>query len=309
MRIRLSVTLSLALILLLLAVAVAYGQSASSTDILLPSSFHIAQDSTRAYDANGNSINVGGSIDLVRSGGAVYMSIPASAPAGAVLSLLQDTSTGALFRNNTMVLPVNTRDRQTAYLILAMDSVSSDGGRLNGRVTGLMLNTPAITSGNDSASFIVYLKGLPDNAGYSISMANDHTIEQAIIWDASKNDPGDSLRLMASVSGMTKDAQSSIGYVVVKMKPYGQEPYGNVSVYRYDKGAAAKLPCNVVRTADGATVYEAISPGSGTFALIGAFSQVSNEKTSPVDMFIVGGILAALIIALVVMIRRVTKKD
>jgi len=238
----------------MLASAIAHGQS--SLDISIPASFSLAP--TKAYDSNYSTVDVWGNIDLSGYGSAVYVSIPTNAPGGSTLAFFQDANaTWTLFRNNTLALPVQG---QAANFVLATGDLVSSGGRFYGQVTGMELDTRALSRGDASAVAVLYLDELPDRASYRISLREDEEVKKAVMGEASKAGQAGIVKLMLEVSGTTPEAQSSIGYAIVRMKVDGPEPAGNVTAYRYFNGAVSRLPCKAIASAEG-PVYETIYAG------------------------------------------------
>lgn len=292
---------------LMLASAIAHGQS--SLDISIPASFSLAP--TKAYDSNYSTVDVWGNIDLSGYGSAVYVSIPTNAPGGSTLAFFQDANaTWTLFRNNTLALPI--QNGQAANFVLATGDLVSSGGRFYGQVTGMELDTRALSRGDASAVAVLYLDKLPDRALYNVSLTEDEGIKKAVMSEASKNGQPGTVKLMLEVSGTTPEAQSSIGYAIVRMKVDGPEPDGNVTAYRYFNGAVSRLPCKAIASAEG-TVYETIYAGPGTFALVGPFQEPPPIRASLRSVLAFSGIIAGLMLLLVtltiVIIKRSGKKS
>jgi hypothetical protein len=66
-----------------------------------------------------------------------------------------------------------------------------------------------------------------------------------------------------------------------------------------------------MKSPDGSLAYQAISPGTGQFQVVAAAPRdlVPEAVTaSNKDIFMLGGLLAVLVIALGIMVRRVTKR-
>jgi hypothetical protein len=264
---------------------------------------------TKAYGSN-NTVDVWGPVDVFKYGTGVYVAIPTNAPAGEKLVFFQDSnSSWALFRNNTLALPI---DGQSANFLLATGDLLSDGGRFYGQVTGMELDTRALSTGDASAVAMLYLDELPNRASYRVSLTEDGDVKEAVMGEASKDGQEGTVKLMLEVEGTTQAAQSSIGYAIIRMKADGAEPDGNVTAYRYFNGAVTKLPCKAISSAEG-TIYETIYAGPGTFAFVGPFTEPPPARASLKSVLVFSGIFGGLMLLLVtitiVIIRRSGKKS
>lgn len=289
---------ALALIFLLLASvpALSVSQGTSSLDISIPPSFPLS--ATTAQDVNASTFDVKGNITLANYGGAVFVGIPTNAPEGSSLSYFLDAGTWTLFRNNTLVLPVRSGDSQLANLVLATDGLSCNHGQFYGQVTGIELDTATINDGNAAVSMVMYLSSLPQRASYRISITDDSRIKQAIMGEAAANGtPGAIGDPMIEVGGISSGSQGSIGYIIARIKAGDEALHGNVTAYRYNDGTASRLPCQTM-ISEGDTIYEAISPGPGTFAFVGNFTGVQPARVSLGSVLILSGSLALLLFAL-----------
>ncbi len=282
-----------------LALAPVFTYAQDSLDLSMPSSFPMAN--VQAYNSSYGTINVWGPIDILNYYIGTYVAIPTSAPAGDKLAYFQDeNATGILFRNNTLMLP---EDNHTANFLLATGDLVSDGTRFYGQVTGLELDTQALDGDGASAVAILYLNELPNRASYGISLTDDEAVKKAVMDEVSKAGQPGSIKLMLGVFGKNQEAQSSIGYTIIRMKADGPGPDGNVTAYRYYNGAVTMLPCRTITTAEG-PVYETMYAGAGTFAFIGPFSPPRGSYTL-MDVLIFSVIIAALLIVLAALVARV----
>ncbi len=307
MNVRYTLVLVAIIVLLSIASATAYAQSANSLDISIPSSFPLT--AAKAYDSNYTTVDVWGNIDLIADNGLMYVSIPTNGPEGNALSFFQDTDTWALFRNNTLVLPVKSGDRQVANLVLATGDLTCANGRYYGPVTGTELDTTALNSENASLGAIIYLNALPERASYRMSLVEDDTIKNAILNVASKNDAsGNIIKQMVEITGVTADSKSSIGYIIVKMNAGDLELNGNATAYRYYDGAVSRLPCKTIES-DNGTVYEAISTGPGTFAFVGSYQAPPPIQAGLNRVLIFSGGLGVLLFGIVIITIRLIKRS
>ncbi len=307
MNARYTLVLVIIAVWLALAPSVACAQSANSLGISIPSSFPL--NDTKAYDSNYTTVDVRGNIDFTRDSGMVYVSIPTNGPDGNTLSFFQDTNTWTLFRNNTLVLPVKNGDSQVADLVLATGDLTCANGRYYGQVTGMELDTAALNIENASTGAVIYLNELPERASYSISAVDDDNIKKVIMGEASKNDAsGNIIKQMVEITGVTADSKNSIGYIIVKMDAGDLEINGNVTAYRYDDGAVSRLPCKTLDSENG-TIYEAISPGPGTFAFVGSYQTPPPIRAGMNSMLIFSGALVVLLLGFVAITIRLIKRS
>jgi hypothetical protein len=292
----------LLLALFLLASGIAGAQS--DLDFSLPSSFSIA--ATKAYDTSYNTPEVSGNIDVFNYGEGVYVTIPTNSTDGAKLMFFQDTSTWAIFRNNTLVLPIKNVRGQSANFVLATGDLNSSGGKFYGRVTGIELDSSAVNSGDASVVAALYLNDLPDGASYRLRPSAGDEVKKALLGQASKDGQQGDIKFILEVSGTSPGSQGSIAYAIVRMKPGGMID-GNVTAYRYYGGTVSQLPCKAIRSENG-MIYETLSPGPGTFAFIGPAVEVPPMLASLNSTMIFAGVLFAVLIALVIGAVRILKK-
>lgn len=288
-------------ILFSLASATACAQGLNTLDITLPSSYMI--NGTTAYSTANNAIDVWGPIEILKIGGSTYATVPANAPRGSKLAFFRDTSTGALFRNNTLMLTINSTSGPAAGLGLMTGDMTSDGTRFYGQVTDVELDSVAMGYGDALVAAVIYLNEWPDRPSYHISISNNETVKKAIASEASKSGQAGGMKLMLDVSG------DSISYIIVRMK--APEASGNVSAFRYEGGRATRLPCKEMRSND-SVIYETISSGGGTFAFFGPFPETMTARADLGDLLIFSGTLGAMLLLLVgsaiTAFRKVSKK-
>jgi hypothetical protein len=302
--------LPLSVAILFILASTAHAQSSGSLDITIPTTYPIA--TTTAYNSSYNTVDVHGGIGILQSGGGIYVSIPTNASDGDKLAFFQDTTTWALFRNNTLVLPVHNGQDNVANLVLATGDLVSSNGRFYGQVTGMELDTKALSDGDSSANIVLYLDKLPDKAAYRLAVSGDDSIKKAILGEASRNGTPGSVKLMVEVSGVSQDAQDSIGYTILRMMSGDTALSGNVSAYRYYNGVVSRLPCKTIESAN-STFYETISSGPGTFAFVGPYQEPPPVRAGTQSILMFAGTLAlslALLVAFIIKsLRWSTKKE
>lgn len=285
-----------------LASATSFAQGQSSLDITLPSSYII--NGTKAYDPANNAVDIWGPIEIFKSGSSAYVSMLTNAPAGSRLAFFQDASTGALFRNNTLMLAISGPSGPAASMALMTGDMTSDGTRFYGQVTDVELDTVAMGYGDVLAATVIYLSEWPDRPYYRVSISNNETVKKAIANEASKGGQAGNVKLMLDVTG------DSISYVIVHMK--APEAIGNVSAYRYSDGAVSHLTCKAIRSND-SVIYETISPGGGTFAFVGAFPGTTVAGADMRDVLMFSGALGAVLLlfvgSVVTAFRKLSKKS
>jgi len=247
-------------------------------------------------------VDVWGPVDLFKYGTGVYVVIPTNAPAGDKLAFFQDTNLSwSLFRNNTLALPVQGQ----ANLLLATGDLVSDGTRFYGQVTGLELNTRALSAEGASAVAMLYLDELPGRPSYRVSLTGDEEVKKSVMGEASKAGQQGTVKLILEVAGTNAEAQGSIGYTIIHMKA-DDEPEGDVTAYRYFNGAVSTLTCRAITTAEG-PVYETICAGPGTFAFVGPFPEPPPASPDIAGILLFAGAIAALQLVIVWGIIKILK--
>ncbi len=175
---RLQIAVIVTLLTLLIATDIAYGTSA--LDISVPSSYALSSQ-VQAIDNGSNAIGVSGSITITHYGGNTYLNVQTSAADNLSLSYLNDASSGILYRNHTMYLPIRYGGQWAGDMIIATDNMTSMDGKFQGLVTGEELDTADVSSGdrsNSSAAATIYLNNMPDAATYHIAIINNDTISR-----------------------------------------------------------------------------------------------------------------------------------
>ncbi len=106
-----------------------------------------------------------------------------------------------------------------------------------------------------------------------------------------------------------------VSFVIVTVETEGNwtGPYGekNISFYRYADGQLSRLRFTAVRSENGSIAYQAISPGTGQFVIVAGAPRDRVTETVTAgnyDVVVLGGLLATLVIALAIMVRRVTRR-
>jgi hypothetical protein len=294
------------ILFLALASAIACGQTANSLSIPIPSSYPLS--ATKGYDSNSTMVDLWGSIEISHYGNGIFISIPTNAAEGDILSFFQDTGTWALFRNDTLVLPIHSNNIQSANLVLITGDLACTGGHYYGQVTGMELDTNTLGDGNASMGTVIYLNTLPERASYSMAVVEDAGVKNAIMEVASTNGAngivGD---LLVELTGDSPDSRNSIGNTIIRLKADDAGLNGNVTAYRYNDGSVSRLPCQAISNANG-TIYEAISPGPGIFAFAGPYKELPPIRASVKGLLTFTGVLAAILLLLVTLGLVVLKK-
>lgn len=283
-------------IVILFALAPAIACAQGSIDISLPPSYII--NATKGYDPSSNAVDIWGNIEFIENGDSVYLSIPTNAPAGVKLAFFQDTGTRVLFRNNTLLLPINDTSGPVANLVLMTGDMRCDNGKFYGQVTGIEVDTKTMGGGDAMASAVLYLSRWHAGASYRVSISSDDQVKKSVMAEASKNGQAGNVKLMLNVNGTSQGSSSSIGYAIVHMKIDGPGADGNVSAYRYHDGAVSKLTCKAIRSND-SVVYETISSGGGTFVFVGQFREPPPVRASLQSVLTFSGMVASLMLLLV----------
>lgn len=299
--------------------------SGPSLSAPIPTSFAVSESGKAIDDRSNEYVPGPGPVVFTRGDNALYVRVPAAARNGTRLVSLEDRDGGIVFRNNTMMLPVYAAGEKAGSLVATTENLTakSDGGHDDGyygQVTGLELHTAGINSKHDGTNFtagaVILLQDLPVGAEYDISFTDSDPAVKAISSDletrgqavADMSPPFD----LGSVNPAGKEA---IGYVIVTIQadrewpgPYDAE---NITLYRYSDGQLSRLQPRFLKTENG-TVYQAVVPGMGQFVLVMARpldrTVTDASATDAGVLMALGSLLAVLLIALVVMVRRVIRR-
>ncbi len=305
---------------LLFVVAGTASASGPSANVSIPSSFMISEFG-KAIDSVSSELASGpGPVAFTRSDNSLYVTVPAAARNGTRLVSLEDSESGIVFRNNTLLLPVYAGGEKAGSLVATTENLTADSYGFSGQVTGLELRLAGITSKHDSTNFtagaVILLRDLPDGAEYGISFTDSDTAVKAITADLEIR--GQAVADMSppfDLGGVNQAGNDAIGYVIVTIQadrewpgPYDAE---NITLYRYSDGQLSRLQPRLLKTENG-TVYQAVVPGAGQFALVAATQPdrtITDASATDAGMLaVLGSFLAILLIALAVMVRRVTKR-
>jgi len=284
------------IVLLLIGPAFAFCQSVGPLGITVPSAFAVSD--TQAICNGSTTYDIWDAINLTAFGGSLYVTVPTDAPDGTALTYFQDTGTGAMFRNDTALLPIRSGNSSVASLVLATGGMVSSGGRFYGQVAGIELDTADLRSGNITYDAVIYLNSLPSGAAYILSLSDDSQAGQAISGAALRGASGNIISPMISLDGTSNDSQGSIEFIILRMESASRPADGNVSAYRYADGVPSKLPCEAIASADG-TYYEAMAPGPGIFAFAGDFPASPAGGPGVTGVLEFSGALAAVLLGLV----------
>ncbi len=301
---RLQIAVIVTLLTLLIATDIAYG--ASVIDIGVPSSYALSAQA-QAIDNGSNAVGVSGSVTITHSGGNTNITVQTLAADNTSLSYLNDSSSGILYRNHTMYLPISYDGQLAGILVLATDNMTYSDGQFLGPVTGVELDTADLSSGdrsNASASATIYLNNMPDAATYHIAIIKNDTVSKAVMAGGAQ---GQDVGLMLSISGFRAGDTNSIGNVIVRMKIDGTDP--NVAIYHVTSGAE-KLDTHAVTNANGTITAEAMANGAGIYVLTGKnFKSPYPPGPGMLDILIFAIIIAVLVVALLFVYRNLRREQ
>lgn len=301
---RLQIAVIATLLTLLIATDIAYG--ANALDIGVPTSYALSSQA-QAIDNGSNAVGVSGSVMIVHSGGNTYVTLQTLAADNTSLSYLNDPSSGILYRNHTMYLPIRYGGQWAGDIILATDNMTCSEGKFLGLVTGEELDTADVSSGdrsNASAAATIYLNNMPEAATYHIALIKNDTISKAVMAGGAQ---GQDIGMMLSISGYRSGDTNAIGNVIVRMKIDGTDP--NVAIYQVQSGAE-KLDAHAVMNDSGTITAEAMSSGPGVYVLTGKnFKSPYPPGPGILDVLVFVIILAALIAVLLIVVRSLMKKQ
>jgi hypothetical protein len=294
--------------------------SESSVDIPVAASFPVSGVAKATDNASGEISPGPGKIDITRGNNALYIRLLAPVRNGTMLTSLNDYESGIVFRNNTMPLPLYSAGEKTGALIVATDNLTADSNGYAGMITGLELDGGKITAARDGHNFtagtIMSLTDLPTGAAYRVAFADNASLSAAVSADlkASGLAPA-AASPPVEVAASTPAAGNVVSFVIVTLEAEGNWTgrYGNnnVTFYRFAGGQLSRLRHSVMKSSDGGLAYQAISPGTGQFLVVaGAPRELVEESVTAGngDIVLLGGLLATLVIALAIMVRRVTKR-
>jgi hypothetical protein len=295
-------------------------QAANSLDMPVSASFQVS-GAAKATDNVSAEISPGpGKIDISRGDHALYLRVSAPAGNGTRLVSLDDYESGIIFRNNTMLLPLYAAGVNAGTLVVATDNLTADINGYAGMITGLELDSGKITAARDGRNFtagaMLSLTDLPPGATYRFAFADNTSLSQAVSADLDANGQRAAVASPPlEVSASVPAAGNVVSFVIVTVET-GEDWAGsagdkNITFYRYAGGQLSRLPFTAVRPGNGSLAYQAISPGTGLFVIVaGAPCDTVTETVTAgnYDMVVLGGLLAALVIALAIMVRRVAKR-
>jgi hypothetical protein len=310
---------ALCLLIVLASVSSPAIASGSSIDIPVSASFQIS-GVAKAADNTSAAVTPGpGKIDILKGDHGLYIRVPAPASNGTRLISLDDYESGITFRNNTMLLPLYSTGEQTGALVVTTDNLTADTNGYAGMVTSLGLASGKIVAARDghnfTASIVISLTGLPAGATYCVAFSDNASLSEAIsadleIYGQTAAVASPALYVSASVPA----AGDMVSFVIATFETdenwtgrYGDK---NITFYSYAGGQLSRLRFTAGRSESGSLTYQAIFPGAGQFLIVDAAPRDQKETTtaSSSDIVLLGGLLATLVIALAVMVRRVIKR-
>jgi hypothetical protein len=308
-----------ACVLITIAAGIA-SASGQSVNVSVPSSFVISEYG-KAIDSSSNEPGIGpGQIMFARDDKGLFVRVPASAHNGTRLVSLEDLESGIVFRNNTIMLPVYAAGEKAGSLVATTDNLNAGSDGYSGQVTGLELHLAGIASSRNGTNFtagaVILLRDLPAGVEYRISFADSDLAVKAISSDLGPK--GQTIADMSpplDLEAVNDASEDAAGYVIVTIQTDRDWPglfdAGNITFYRYSDGRLSVLKPRLLKTENG-TAYQAVAPGTGQFALVVArpvdHAVTEASVTDVGGLAAIGGILATLLFALAVMVRRVTKR-
>jgi hypothetical protein len=261
-----------------------------------------------------------GKIDIARGNDALYIRVPGPVSNGTRLTSLNDKESGIVFRNNTLLLPLCSAGEKTGALIITTDNLTVDSNGYAGMITGLELDSGKITAAregnNFSAATAISLTDLPAGATYRVAFADNASLSAAVSADLETiGFAGAAVSPPVEVSASTPAAGNVVSFVIVTLETERNWTgmYGDDSIifYRFAGGQLSRLRYSVRKSSGGGLAYQAIAPGAGQFQVVAGAPREPLPETvtaSNSDIAMFGGLLAALLIALAVMVRRVAKR-
>ncbi|HEY3274432.1 MAG TPA: hypothetical protein VGJ92_11745 [Methanocella sp.] len=311
--------LALCLLIALALTSSPAGASRSSVDMPVTASFQIAGVAKAVDNVSGEFSPGPGKIDITRGDHASYIRVLASAPNGTRLISLDDYESGIVFRNNTMLLPLYAAGEKTGSLVVATDNLIADTSGYAGMITGLELDSGKITAARNGHNFTagtaLSLTDLPAGATYRVAFTDNASLSEAVSADLEAYGQAAAVASpVLAVSTSVPAAGDMVGFVIVTVEADGDwtGPYGdkNITFYRYAGGQLSRLRFTTARSENGTLTYQAISPGTGLFLIAAPAprdEEVETVTASASDVVLLGGLLVILVIALLVMVRRVAK--
>jgi hypothetical protein len=310
----------LALCLLLMLASSAAHASESSLDFPVAASFQIsgiakATDSASAVFGPGP-----GKIEITGGDHALYIRVPGAAGNGTRLVSLDDYESDIVFRNNTLLLPFYAGGTKTGTLVVATDNLTADSYGYAGLITGLELDSGKIVSGREGHNFtadvILSLTDLPAGATYRVAFADNASLSAAVSADLEASGlTAAAASPPVEVSASTMAGGNVVSFVILTIETEGNwtGSYGdnNLTFYRFAVGQLSRLRFSAIRSDDGSVAYQAISPGAGQFMIVAGAPREAETETVAANndgLLVLGGLLATLVIALAIMVRRVAKR-
>jgi hypothetical protein len=168
---------------------------------------------------------------------------------------------------------------------------------------------------NFTASIVISMTGLPAGATYRVAFADNASLSEAVSADlAIYGQAAAATSPALDVSASVPAAGDMISFVFATFETdenwTGRDGDKNITFYRYAGGQLSRLPFTAGRSDSGSLTYQAISTGAGQFLIVDAAPRDLNEAATAInsDIVMLGGLLATLVIALGIMVRRVIKR-
>ena len=294
--------------------------SSSSVEMPVASSFQVSS-LAKATDSIAGDFSIGpGRVEITRDDHGMNIRLTGLPGNGSRLISLDDYESGIAFRNNTFLLPLYAGGGKSGELILATDNLIADSYGYTGIITGLQLDSGKITTERDgqniTAGVLITLTDLSDGSAYRFAFIDNTSLAEAIlaVLEASGEAPAVETPPV-EITADSATAGNAISFVIVTIEISGNRtaPYidKNLTFYRYADGELSHLRFSADRSGSDRLVFQAIAPGPGQFQVVAPAPRgpaKENVSTGSLDVLLLGGLLAGLVIALTVMVRRVTRR-
>jgi hypothetical protein len=294
--------------------------SGSSVEVPVALSFQVSGVAKATDSVLGDFSPGPGKIDITSGDHAMYVRLTGPAGNGTRLTSMDDYESGIAFRNNTFLLPLYMEGKNAGALIVTTDNLTADSYGYSGIITGLELDSGKIATSYGGHNFIadvlVSLASLPTGGSYRVAFVNDSAPEEAIAGEFEAF--GMAMGAMTptlEVSAGDAASGNALSFVIITIEAEGNwtglNSDRNLTFFRYTGDGLSSLRFTAKRSGNGTMVYQAVSPGTGQFLMADPVPrEMAREavSTGGTDIFLLGGLLAVLVIALAAMVRRVTKR-
>lgn len=293
--------------------------AADVTEVVIPSQFTLSA-SADTVTTGAQRASIAGGMQIINTGQTSYLFIPAETSNGAKLVSLHDPVTGIVFRNNTVALPIYQGSGIAAGLVLATEDMMAGREGFFGRIAGAELDIPGKPATRDgynfSADTAIFLRDIPDDIACKVTTGSSTEARDAINTALLPSELMTlDVPLVIEVSSADPQSAGSIEFMIITINVDSAwvEKYGgkNISVYQLKNGTAVPRQYRALKADDGRIALETVVTAPGTFAL--ATTGNSSGGTGIIssglrDMLVFCGLLALLISALAIMVRRMVRK-